>query len=85
MTTTVVHCKKESYDVYIARPGKWGNPFIIGKDGDREEVIQKYIDWLTEQPALLDDIHELKDKVLGCWCCPHACHGDVLAEIANKL
>lgn len=85
MPTTVVHCKKRPYDVYIGRPEKWGNPFSIGKDGNREEVIQKYMDWLSEQPELLSDIHELKDKVLGCWCAPKACHGDILAEIANKI
>ena len=85
MVTRVVHCKKESYDVYIGRPGKWGNPFTIEADGNREEVIQKYIDWLMNQPNLLNDVHELKDKILGCWCSPNACHGDILAEIANKL
>jgi hypothetical protein len=26
---------------------------------------------------------ELRHKILGCWCHPKACHGDVLAEIAN--
>ena len=85
MVTTVVHCKKRPYDVYIGRPEKWGNPFTIGKDGNRGEVIEKYINWLESQPELLNDVHELKDKVLGCWCTPKACHGDVLAEIANKL
>ncbi len=39
---TVVHCKRKTYDVYIGRPGKWGNPFEIGKDGNRAEVIEKY-------------------------------------------
>lgn len=83
--TQVVHCKKESYDVYIGRPSKWGNPFSIGADGTREEVIQKYIDWLNEQPDLLNSIHELKGKTLGCWCKPKACHGDVLSELANSV
>lgn len=85
MTTKVVHCKKEPYDVYIGRPGKWGNPFTIGKDGDRDEVIEKYINWLMEQPELLNSINELNGKTLGCWCHPNACHGDILAEIANKI
>lgn len=43
----VVHCKKEKYDVYIGRPSKWGNPFIVGADGTRDEVIQKYKDWIS--------------------------------------
>ena len=35
----VVHCKKEYYDVLIDRTTKWGNPFIIGRDGDRDGVV----------------------------------------------
>ena len=81
--TKVVHCKKDPYDIYIGRPSKWGNPFTIGKDGTREEVILKYIDWLEQQPQLLAQISELKGKTLGCWCHPKPCHGDILAEIAN--
>ena len=85
MKTLVVHCKKEPYDVYIGRPSKWGNPYEIGKDGSREDVIIKYMDWLLTRPDLLISIHELKGKVLGCWCKPNPCHGDILADIANKL
>jgi plasmid maintenance system antidote protein VapI len=81
----VVHCKKEKYDVYIGRPSKWGNPFVIGKDGDRLEVIQKYKNWLLNNPELLKDIHELQDKVLGCWCHPKICHGDVLVELLSDF
>ena len=84
MTTKVVHCKKEPYDIYIGRPSKWGNPFVVGKDGTREEVIEKYINWLESRPELLNSIYELKGKTLGCWCHPKACHGDILAELANK-
>lgn len=83
--TIVVHCKKEKYDVYIGRPSKWGNPFTIGKDGTREEVIKKYEIWIRTQPNLLKDLHELKDKVLGCWCSPKSCHGDILARMINEI
>jgi hypothetical protein len=79
----VVHCKKQSYDVYIGRPSKWGNPFMIGPDGDRSEVIRRYRDWIRTQPDLLAALPELKGRVLGCWCAPQACHGDVLVELAN--
>lgn len=79
----VVHCKKSKYDIYIGRPSKWGNPYEIGKDGNRKEVIQKYRKYLLSNEQLMNDIHELKGKVLGCWCSPQECHGDVLAEIAN--
>lgn len=83
--TKVVHCKKEKYDVYIGRPSKWGNPFTIGKDGTRKEVIEKYKNWLLENDELLSDIIELDGKVLGCWCKPNACHGDVLVEILDYI
>lgn len=82
--TSVVHWKKEPYDIYIGRPSKWGNPFTIGKDGTREEVIEKYKQWFWTQPELVTAVPELKGKVLGCWCKPGHCHGDFLAELANK-
>jgi len=80
----VVHCKREPFDVYIGRPSKWGNPFVIGKDGTRDEVITKYEGWLRTQPALLAALPELRGKVLGCWCFPQACHGDVLVRLAEQ-
>ncbi len=49
----VVHCKREPYDTYIGRPGPYGNPFTIGRDGTREEVIAKYRAWISDQPELL--------------------------------
>ena len=79
----VVHCKRERFDVYIGRPSKWGNPFSIGKDGDRNEVIRKFTKYLLENSDLMAALPELKGKVLGCWCAPQACHGDVLALYAN--
>lgn len=88
--TRVVHCKREQHDVYIGRPSIWGNPFSH-KAGtlaqfqvsSREEAISKYREWLMQQPELLKKVHELKGKTLGCWCKPAACHGDVLAELAD--
>lgn len=80
----VVHCRKSKYDVYIGRPSKWGNPFEIGKDGDREEVIKKYREWILTQEDLLNQLYVLKDKTLGCWCYPLRCHGDVLVELINE-
>jgi hypothetical protein len=80
----VVHCKAKQYDVYIGRPGIWGNPFKIGRDGNRQEVIDKYEAWIRSQPEIMKTVKKLKGKVLGCWCKPAACHGDVLARIANE-
>lgn len=81
----VVHCKRERYDVYIGRPSKWGNPFEIGKDGGRAEVIEKYEEYIRSNPRLLDALPELKDKTLACWCAPKACHGDVLVKLVKEL
>lgn len=80
---SVVHCKRARYDVYIGRPSKWGNPFVIGRDGSRADVIAKYRAWLLNQPTLVAVLPELRGKVLGCWCAPQACHGDVLEELAG--
>jgi len=80
----VVHCKKEPYDVYIGRRSKWGNPFEIGKDGTREQVIDKYREYILNKPELLADLHELDGKILGCWCKPSPCHGDVLVELVES-
>lgn len=69
---------------YIGRPSKWGNPFAIGKDGNRAEVIEKYRLWLETQPALVEAAkRELAGKDLVCFCAPSACHGDVLVELVN--
>lgn len=79
--TNVVNKKTHnpsSDDVYIGRPSKWGNPFIIGRDGNRDEVVDKYAEWLSEQPHLLKSLSELHGKNLVCWCSPERCHGDVL-------
>jgi len=68
--------------VYVGRPTKWGNPFRIGVDGDRKEVVRKYREWLKkklgEDPTFLEP---LKGKDLACWCpLDKPCHVDVLLE-----
>lgn len=79
----VTHVRDDPGDIYIGRPSKWGNPFYIGRDGNRETVIKKYKEWIQTQPDLLQDLHELRGKTLSCWCKPFPCHGDVLLELAN--
>lgn len=90
--TKVVHCKKQPYDVYIGRPSKFGNPFshkegtlALYKCATRKESIQRFSEWIMNGDGqhLLDDLHELRGKVLGCWCKPQPCHGDVLVELVN--
>ena len=88
--TRVVHCKREPFDVYIGRPSKWGNPFSHKhgtlarfKVATREEAVARYEQWLLSQPQLLAALPELRSKTLGCWCHPRACHGHVLARLAD--
>lgn len=88
--TRVVHCKKERYDVYIGRrtrqlPGSiWANPFRIGRDGTRDEVIEKYRKYILDKPELLGQLESLRGKTLACWCSPQKCHGDVLIELLGE-
>lgn len=89
------------YDIYIGRAGRgrsgeWGNPFIVGVHGTREECVAKFRRWVWNADAagsaeateerrqwILDNAHTLRGKRLGCFCKPAACHGDVLAELAD--
>ena len=99
---TVVHCKREDYDVYIGRgrcpkTGKksiWYNPFLMGIDGSREEVIEKYRGHVLSSPELMVKLFTLKDKRLGCWCVSTPinyvredkyCHGEVLLELVENI
>lgn len=90
----VVNKYREAYDTYIGRGSKWGNPFTHIASGtkaqyvvaNREEAIAAYREWITQGNGkyLLNDLHELQGKTLGCFCKPQACHGDVLVELLNK-
>lgn len=92
---SVVHCERGNYDVYIGEgccpqtgePSSWANWFRVGRDGTREQVIERYAERLHEELALgrihLRDLAALEGKVLGCWCAPEACHGEVLVAAAS--
>ena len=67
-------------DVYVGRPSMWGNPYRIGRDGNRAEVIERYRLWLADRPWLVEHLAALQPQRLTCWCAPLPCHGDVLAE-----
>ena len=71
--------------VYIGRPTKWGNPFKIGADGTRAEVVKKHREWLEsgQGPSREEIQRELRGRDLVCYCAPKPCHGNVLLEIAN--
>ena len=67
----------------IDRTTQWGNPYRIGRDGTRSQVIQKYREWIVSQPRLMQQLPSLKGKILGCHCLPKACHGQVLIELVD--
>jgi len=73
--------KTNPSDVYIGRGSPWGNPYIIGEDGTRAEVIEKYRQYILGKPDLLARLPELNGRRLGCYCRPQACHGDVLVAL----
>lgn len=82
--TTIVNLRESpSCDIRIDRSSKWGNPFRIGPDGGRSDVILKYSQWIQHQDHLLRALSELDGKVLGCWCKPFPCHGDVLLSLLD--
>ena len=71
--------------IYCGRPSKYGNKFIIGKDGPRKEVIEKHRQMVLADPILQAEIKkDLAGKNLICWCAPKLCHCDVLLQIANE-
>ncbi|MER2019597.1 DUF4326 domain-containing protein [Pseudomonas simiae] len=79
----------DHYDVYIGRGTLWGNPYQMGKEGTRDEVIAKFAyDFerrFLKLPEKFDEnIEKLRGKTLGCHCKPAACHGDVIANYLNS-
>jgi hypothetical protein len=87
--TRVVNVKREPFDVYVGRSAewgdtKWGNPYVIGRDGNRDQVILLYERYLPTRPDLMAEVPTLRGKRLGCHCAPLPCHGDVLAKLADS-
>jgi hypothetical protein len=85
-------------------PGEWicrgksplGNPFKMGKESDRDEVIEKYKKWFREQQLgynwvvhnelqRLVELAQKGDLVLICWCAPKACHGDFIKQVIEDI
>lgn len=86
MNTRVVNLYKEPHTVYIGRGSKWGNPFVIGKNGDREAVIALYRKYLWQKiKSTRDDFQNIQGQTLGCFCKPQACHGDVIVQAMNWI
>ena len=86
--TRVVNLRRARYDLYIGRPGPWGNPYVIGRDGTRIDIIRKYEWYLRRRirsgEITARDLAEHYGKALGCYCKPSACHGDALARYIDR-
>lgn len=90
--------RKPADTVVVARPSVWGNPYIIGADGDRATCVRRFRELLTSrdgpnttavESAVLEVVRqhlsELRGKNLACWCpLDEPCHADVLLELANR-
>ena len=82
--TRVVNVQRDRCDVYIGRGSPFGNPYSIGPDGDRAEVIRKFGIYLEEklklEPGFEAQLLALQGKTLGCHCAPLACHGNTIVS-----
>lgn len=80
-------------DIYIGRActrggwhlekSKWHNPFSA-KNYSLEDSLSKYENHIRSSPELYSCLEELDGKVLGCWCKPKSCHGDILIKLLNE-
>ena len=96
MITVVSKRASQPVGEYIGRPSPLGNPFTIGRDGTRDEVIAKYRTWLndrlhdedttaSDELMRLCKLAEVGDLTLVCWCAPLPCHGDVIKNAIEWL
>jgi hypothetical protein len=80
--------ERERLAVRIDRSTRYGNPFVLEEDGDRDEVCDAYErHYLPHKPSITERIEagDLTGKVLVCHCFPKRCHGDCLAAEANSV
>jgi hypothetical protein len=76
--------EKEGRLVRIDRATDWGNPYVLGSDGDRPTVIKSFEIYFARKFSLHPQCANLKGKVLACWCYPEACHGQAIARWATN-
>lgn len=93
-STKVVNIRREQYDVYIGRAGHgqdgyFGNPVRLKPGEARGTTLEKYKTYfynrLVADPEFKRRIHGLKGKILGCFCKPQSCHGDIIKEYLDSL
>lgn len=90
--------KMPANTVYVGRGSEWGNPFVVGIDGDHAEVVrkfEKYFQPYTHAKGSIEDFYisvgrfehaknVLKGKNLACWCKESdICHADYLLKLVN--
>lgn len=76
--------------VYCGRPSRLGNPYVVGRDGNRDEVIRKCWNdqrWLRSVQEFLDWLRttNAENVILGCWCAPKRCHTEYIARLVAAL
>ena len=69
---------------------KWATPFFCDKEvGKAEWVVEALVDcyekYVRKNAVLMNSLHELEGKQLGCWCKPGLCHGDILVKLYNEV
>ena len=90
----MVNGKRPHYDVYIGRglnyypktvflQSKWANLPNVKKVGLKKS-LELYEEHIRNTPELWDALDELEGKILGCWCKPEPCHGDILIKLMNE-
>lgn len=82
------YCEPDAIGEYVGRPSVLGNPFVVGREGTREEVVEKYRRWLWGQIQQRGPVYtkliDLKQQAIAgdlnliCFCHPKPCHADVL-------
>ena len=70
--------------VFVDRRTKWGNPFVLKSEAERDFVCDEYEKYLYENTALYDQLEELTGLDLICNCAPKRCHADLLLRLANR-
>ena len=70
---------------------KWANPFLccdwnVAKaEWVIEDLVKSYEKYVRKNSLLMNSLHELEGKQLGCWCKPGLCHGDILVKLYNEM
>ena len=83
--------KSNEKNEYIGRKtdsfekSKWANPFLISRTNSREQAVSQFQQYILANSKLLQDLHELKGKNLGCWCFPKLCHGNILLKLLKEI